>query len=208
MKDTINLRLSMTLKSDANFGKLRLEEFVGQYISGVSPEIQIQGIPGKTAPESESFSKLLESLKLSLTVPQITREKSSHDIVTAGSDQESLFIVDSIIHVVSSEIELTVYNPVQNHAVAIVILSAKASHDGTTLGFVSQEQGFLVPPGLYKTPRIPVTITRSGLGADILRGALNGDLDVDTQAILDVKLGNFAMTLLYRGSGVKTKIRL
>lgn len=208
MKDTINLRLSMTLKSDANFGKLRLEEFVGQYISGVSPEIQIQGIPGKTAPESESFSKLLESLKLSLTVPQITREKSSHDIVTAGSDQESLFIVDSIIHVVSSEIELTVYNPVQNHAVAIVILSAKASHDGTTLGFVSQEQGFLVPPGLYKTPRIPVTITRSGLGADILRGALNGDLDVDTQAILDVKLGNFAMTLLYRGSGVKTNIRL
>ncbi|VUG15803.1 DEBR0S1_00474g1_1 [Brettanomyces bruxellensis] len=207
--ETTNLRLSMNLKSDSEVGKMRIEEFVGKYISGISPQVEIQGIPDKASPESESLSKLLESLKLTLSVPQISRGKASpKSPILSEVDRQSLFIVDSTIHIVSSEIELTVYNPVQNHAIAIVILNAKASHDGTTLGFVSQEEGFIVPPGLYKTPRISVTIVRSGLGADILRDALNGELDIDTQAILDVKLGDFGMTLLYRGSGVKTKIRL
>ncbi|GME83820.1 unnamed protein product [Ambrosiozyma monospora] len=108
----------------------------------------------------------------------------------------------------SSEISLTVYNPITNHEVIIQLIEGKASHEDTALGYISKPQLLVIPPGIYKTPKIPITYASNGIGAQLLKDALNGELDVDSYALMKVWVGWFEMDILYESSGVDTKIRL
>ncbi|VEU20228.1 DEKNAAC100976 [Brettanomyces naardenensis] len=195
-----NASIILSLESDPIQGKVRLEEMMGKYLSGISPLVTIQG---KGVPESLEISEVLEEISLEVKIPQFS------SVGVEGEDSHgSIFILESTMHVMSSEVELTVYNPVENEEIAIDIIQGKASHEDTTLGYISHEEKLVIPPGIYKTPRIPVVMNRSGISGDILRKALNGNLKVETHALLGVTLGDFHMTVLYHGSDVDTRIRL
>lgn len=188
LTETGNVSMVLVLEEDAIFGKTKLEEMVGRYISGQSPDI---GIKGLSVSESESVTAMLQNVQMDLGIPQLAS-----------------LILDSTLHILLSEIELKVYNPIENEPIDITIIEGKASHDGVTLGYVSGETHVTIPPGVSDTPGIPVTVARTGMGADILRKALNGELDVTTQALVKIGVGEFELTVLYEGAGMNTNIRL
>ncbi|KAG7856756.1 hypothetical protein KL919_004286 [Ogataea angusta] len=189
-------KLIMQLGTDID--KSRLERMLGTYLSGLYPVIEVIGR------HDSQLAAFVAGIQVPMRLPQISRQENILHPVA----HESIFLVDSTMHIMSSEIELTVFNPVANSEVVVDLIEAQASHDKTILGYISKEQRIVVPPGLYRTPRIPVTYATSGIGADILRKALNGQLEIDTSAVMRVHLGAFAVELLYSGSGTSTKIRL
>ncbi|QPG77400.1 hypothetical protein FOA43_004813 [Brettanomyces nanus] len=201
-----NVSMTLVLQSDEKHGKSGLEEMLGKYLSGISPLVNVGGGPGRCVPQSALISELFKEIGIPMRIPQL-RHVGAVDGLDSHT-RDSLFVLDCTLHIMSSEIELTVYNPVDNHEIVVDIIEGKASHDDTALGYISHEEKLVIPPGVYKTPRIPVTFSRSGLGADILRKALNGELSVETQALLQITIGEFDMTVLYHGMASKTKIRL
>lgn len=188
-----NISTGLVLHSDPEKGKSRLEELVGRYVSGLEPEIRTNG--GKVA-ESKQLTGLLDQIKVPLNVTQL------------DTSRESLFILSSTMHMLTSEVVLKVYNPISNHPVILDVLDGEASFQGTILGYITEETHLIVPPGVSTTRGIPVSYSHTGLGSDILRHAIDGTLVVDSRALLRIKLGGFALEVLYHGSGTDTKIRL
>ncbi|KAG7748228.1 hypothetical protein KL912_002905 [Ogataea haglerorum] len=193
-----NISANLIMHLGTDIEKSRLERMLGTYLSGLYPVIEVVGR------QDSQLADFVSGVHVPMRLPQISRQEN----ILHPVSHESIFLVDSTMHIMSSEIELTVYNPVANSEVVVDLIEAQASHDKTILGYISKEQRIVVPPGLYKTPRIPVTYATSGIGADILRKALNGQLEIDTSAVMRVHLGAFAVELLYSGSGTSTKIRL
>ncbi|KAG7879502.1 hypothetical protein KL937_003263 [Ogataea polymorpha] len=193
-----NTSAKLIMQLDTDIDKSRLERMLGTYLSGLHPTIELIGR------QDSQLAAFVAGIRVPMRLPQISRQENLPHPVS----HESIFLIDSTMHIMSSEIELTVFNPVANSEVVVDLIEAQASHDKTILGYISKEQRIVVPPGLYRTPRIPVTYATSGIGADILRKALNGQLEIDTSAVMRVRLGAFAVELLYSGSGTSTKIRL
>ena len=125
----------------------------------------------------------------------------------ATNESPNPFLLESVIHVLTSEVELTLYNPVNNTELLVTILQAEASYDGTSLGHIEHHEMLMVPPGVYKTPRIKLDINQ-GVGMDILRRAIDGTLRVNVTAVFDTTIQQFSLQLLYHGQGLAAKVRL
>lgn len=67
---------------------------------------------------------------------------------------------------------------------------------------------FAVPPGFSETPRIPVDLDIGGVGYDVLKRALGGDLKMDAVAKVGVRIGEYSTVITYRGKGIGAKVRL
>ncbi|CDK28105.1 unnamed protein product [Kuraishia capsulata CBS 1993] len=198
----------------AKQGCIKTEELVSEYLSGSRPAITVVGHSGSFI-DSPSLSQSVDGVGIDIRLPEFVYEpeekistvdsNESKDITI--QDEPSGFIISSTMHIMTSEIEFTVFNPIVNSEVFINILEARAMYEGTTLGYINKEQRLLIPPGLYKTPRIPITYA-GGIGGSILRKALNGNLKVEATAIFKFKLDKFRLDLMYHGSGLSTNIRL
>ncbi|ODV83848.1 hypothetical protein CANARDRAFT_72852 [[Candida] arabinofermentans NRRL YB-2248] len=207
-----NLTALITLQIDSDTEKSRLEEMFGNYVSGNSPLMRVKGRTDSIE-ECQSLSNVMSNVEVEMLLPQFSNEDDGDDNdgkkKKKGKVKKSIFLIDSTIHVMTSEIELTVYNPIENHEVVVTIIEGKGSYDGTTIAYVSNGVKLTIPPGVQKTPRIPVTLVRSGIGGEILKGGLlSGGLSVDSQAVLGITLGKFEMDILFHGSGMDSKIRL
>ncbi|CAH2447189.1 Hypothetical protein PP7435_CHR1-1312 [Komagataella phaffii CBS 7435] len=183
----------------------KLEQLVSGYLSGEETLVTIEG-HDRSIPTSPLLSQVLKNLSVTLPIPQIVYEE--HKILSSNPDYQSGFILDSTMHLMSSEIEFTVYNPISNSEAFVLIQNAKASYEGTVLGYIGREQSLIIPPGVSTTPRIPIRYATSGIGADILRKAVNGELKVDAQAVVEFGLQSFKLQLIYHGKGMRSNIRL
>lgn len=183
-------------------------ELLSHIVSGVPLVLNLQGSQG-TLP----FDKLLENVSIQkLNVPALSFNlpKSQSEIMEDDHDlkvSHSPFLISTVIHIWTSEIELTVYNPLANAEIAVRINQCQALYKGEMLAFIEKSDLILVPPGVYVTPRIPIQISK-GLGADILRKALNGELEVDVLADLTALIGKFASDLTYQGHGLTATVKL
>lgn len=135
----------------------------------------------------------------------------------AGKTLSNGFILGVTMHIMSLELEVEVYNPVRNSYIDVKILSAKAIYHQNSqddqdeeieLAHLKKNTLIRVPPGVYKTPRLPITYETTGLAGEILRGAMNNKLDFETVAVFELIVGNFKATLEYRGDGTMAQIRL
>ena len=153
--------------------------------------------------ESPQLARLLSGIDiLNVTLPELEFERSSARTM-------SPFLVDATIYILKSEIEITIYNPLSNCNIMAQIVSARATYDDAELGYIGR-QHMEVTPGIYTLPRIPFK-TNSKLGSDILRRALNNQLKIEIAAVFDVQLKGHAfpeLQLMYKGSGLKTNIKL
>ncbi|ODV93678.1 hypothetical protein PACTADRAFT_51445, partial [Pachysolen tannophilus NRRL Y-2460] len=172
-----------------------LENLLSSYLSGNETRLSFSGHE-ESIPSFEKLSKVLESLSLDFELPAYSIGPSS---------ENKGFLISSTMHIMTSEIVFTVFNPVSNAEVVIEILKAQATFEGTTLGYLEKQEILYVPPGIYTTPRLPITYS-DGIGADILRRALNGDLKVDGSAVFNFRLDNFELELMYSGHGLSTNI--
>lgn len=121
-------------------------------------------------------------------------------------ERKNPFVLEPVIHVVGSEVELLIYNPFSNMELQIYLTKVIASHDDKVLAETIDPEYITMPPGLNKTPRIPLKI--NSLGSKVLQKALNGDLMVNVTADFNIQIDKFNLDLAYEGMGVKSHIRL
>lgn len=115
-------------------------------------------------------------------------------------------IVDVTMHVFRSEVELTVFNPISNHELDIMINSVDASYQGTKLGTIEKPHRVMVIPGESKTGKIPIKF--NAVGVDILRKALNGLLLVDVVSEFTMDIDELSVDLQYEGHDLTANIRV
>ena len=192
------------------------EDLASHVVSGAVARVTIQNLQAGRVGLNEFVSALSPQL---LTVPKIQFNRQELQETgrptslgfpfpqnTEGSSEGSPFLVGATIHLLSSQIEITVYNPLANAEIVAEILSSQASCEGQVVARIEHSPMLLVPPGLYTTPRMPIRVEAPG--AALLRRALNGGLDVDTIADIAVRIGEFPMQLLYQASGLTAEVRL
>lgn len=117
------------------------------------------------------------------------------------------FVVEATVHILTSEVEVRVFNPIENSAVEVRVVLCQALYEDNTIAFVEHVMPLLVPPGVYSTPRIPYKVS-PGFGSDVLRRTLNGELEVDVVMDIVIGLGPFDAQLLYKGHGIRARVRL
>lgn len=185
--------------------RLEAERFLSLVVSGADDiSMAVKGTHRSLAINPQLGAVLLE-ISVPLTFPHL-----SFRLPQETSEKEpkgSPFLVDALIHLLTSEIELTVFNPLANVNLAVRLLLCRATYKGTVLAYVDQQVMLDVPPGIVHTPKIPIRIAR-GVGADILRKAVNGELSVHVEANMDVVVGQFGAQILYSGDGVTAKVKL
>lgn len=76
------------------------------------------------------------------------------------------------------------------------------------VGTINYRQPFAVPPGVSQTPRLPVDLDLNGVGYDAVRRALGGTLQMDAEAKVGVRIGEYSTLVFYRGKGIGAKIRI
>ncbi|GME69430.1 unnamed protein product [[Candida] boidinii] len=212
-----------TIETNHLSDKVTLENLLGKYISG-KESICLLGFTNDSISNNLKLSKSISNLKVPINMPIFksgdgTDDKGGGDGGDGDGDGDDDgdgenkragggFLIGSTMHLMSSQIEITMLNPFSNCEIMVTIIEARAKYKDTLLGYINEETVLVVPPGIYTTPRIPIKYDTSGVGSEILRKALNGELKVEVEAIFKIRLDNYELELLYAGSGVSTKIRL
>lgn len=209
-----NMSASMSISCQDDTQRIFAEEFVSKVISaaeGIKLGIKGHKMSSKKNP---ALGALLSQIELDdLKFPPIRFENGEDDELATILDDDSPasrkspFLIDATIHVLTSEIELTVFNPLSNAELVVEIEKCQASYKGEALANIERSELMLIPPGIYKTPRIPIKVAQ-GIGADILRRAMNGNLFVEVTAELGVRIDKFTIQLLYHGEGLTADVKL
>lgn len=206
-----NVSARVTLAYTSDTQRTYVEEFLSHVILASDVRLLIRGMVAG----SPSLSDFIRQISVDVKVPKVGfREIETVQFSPAVESlpaltiqEKSPFLVGAIIHVWTSEIELTVFNPLENVEIWARIQSCIASYKGEVLAHIEWSELLMIPPGIYVTPRIPIKVAQ-GIGADILRRAVNGDLAVDVVAAMAVSVGEFPADLVYSGSGLTAKVRL
>ncbi|EAU34560.1 conserved hypothetical protein [Aspergillus terreus NIH2624] len=182
----------------ANAGR----ELVSQYISGANTSVTIQTYEG-TFPALPKIGQALSRLGLEIQIPRVPVPGNPNN----GKDQG--FIQDATLHLWSSTAEFTLSSPFPNTTMEITSVEANASYqEHEEVGKIHYYQPFQVPPGLSRTPRLPVELNMTGVGYDAVKKALGGSLELDATARVGVQIQHYSDTILYRGKGIDSRVQL
>ncbi|KAF3988812.1 hypothetical protein FT663_00402 [Candidozyma haemuli var. vulneris] len=184
------------------------EKFVSLVLSGAT-NITV-GAHGKSVDGHSGIGKMMERIQIpEIALPRLTFAHPEDD--SSKSNQElahgSPFLIEAIIHILTSEVELLVFNPVTNQQLIVDLLSCQAIYEGQVLAFADNAGVMSIPPGIFHTKRIPYKVG-SGMGGDILRRTLNGELQVIVKSDMMVQVDNFTGQVLLQIKGVTAKVRL
>lgn len=193
--------------------RINLEYLLSSFISG-SKNISFD-IAGNSFKNRPKLNDLVEGISIhDFLLPPIgfareahLKEPSSQEVSISSEAHNTPFIISSTIHVLTSEVELTIFNPISNSHLDIELYQAEAKSGEIVLGHLLKRERLKVPPGVHQTPRIPIKINK-GMGLDALKRALNGDMEIDIFAILNANIGGFKADLVYSGSGLTSQIKL
>ncbi|ODQ77017.1 hypothetical protein BABINDRAFT_10549 [Babjeviella inositovora NRRL Y-12698] len=193
---TVDVTLDPLSYLDEGFRQLSL--FASSYISGIDQTIKLEGHSG-SVPTSLNISNILSHLSVELSVPEIKYP------LNMGS--RNPFIISSIMHVMTMEVEVVVYNPMSNMDVIITVDSAEAIYEGNIVGCIDHAETVTAPPGISTTRKISVS-PRNGLVRDALLKLVNRKVQVDCLCRITASIGGFSLDLIFTGSGIETEIRM
>ncbi|KAH7321138.1 hypothetical protein B0I35DRAFT_351062 [Stachybotrys elegans] len=119
------------------------------------------------------------------------------------------FIRDATFHIFSSSATFTLASPLHHNTIYVEHISAVAYYNHTEpVGSIVYDSPFAAPPGLSRTPSLPVEWSAGHVGYDKLRDALGGSLKLDAVANVTMRLGNWVETVYYEGKGIGAKVSL
>ncbi|CAK9442121.1 uncharacterized protein LODBEIA_P58660 [Lodderomyces beijingensis] len=199
-----SLIVSLKLEYGSYSDKVILQDFISSYISSpVQSRNLTVDIWGNSAMGLPGINAFLQEIELrDVRVPNVTFDFPDLRITDINQ-----LIIGVTTHILTSEIELEVYNPVVNSEIHLELFQSFAKHNEVVLGYLAKREYIIVPPGYYKTHRIPFKVNNDA-ASDILRNALNRDLQIDVMADLNLIVGQFNLRLMYRGVQLISKIRL
>lgn len=184
------------------------EKFVSLVLSGAS-NITI-GVKGLQTAASTDLDQVVKHLHVpDITLPHLKFPHPDEDETSAKQElaNGSPFLIEATIHILTSEVELLVFNPINNQAILVDLLLCQAIYEEHVLAYADNVGDMMIPPGIFRTKRIPYKVG-SGVGGDILRRALNGELEVVVKSDMMVQVGEFSGQILLQIQGVTAKVRL
>ncbi|RLV89254.1 hypothetical protein JA1_005244 [Spathaspora sp. JA1] len=200
-QEQVNISIGCTINSETNQDKAVLEYFLSKFISsGFENSTQVN-IGNNHVVNNPGLNKLIEQINITnVTIPNINLP-SSHEEVSINSCP---FIIQATIHILTSEVELTLFNPIVNSEILVEVFQAEARYKDIILGYLLQRERLVVGPGIYKTPKLPIKI--NSIGMDVLKKAINGELNIEVLAMLNVQMDEFDVSLFYKGNDLKSNI--
>ncbi|CAG8891079.1 unnamed protein product [Penicillium egyptiacum] len=178
---------------------------LSSYISGFNTTITIKS-HRNTIPSLPDLGEALSVLNITVPVPRISVPGSPDD---DDKDTKPHFIQDATFYLWTSTAEFTLSSPLTENNILITSIDATAFYEkNEPIGRINNREPFEVPPGISKSPRLPVDLDMGGVGYDALRKALGQSLEMDAVAKVGVMIGNYMDVVLYRGKGIAAKVRI
>lgn len=176
----IPLRLEVALNSGDDDKKRKVEEFVGEMISGVTTNVTLHGVSYENQSSifgcNEKICELYDGISIPLSL-------SSKDI-TGGESEENYFIRDTIMHVISKEVEMTLFNPISNRNLILEIEEGEAICEGYIIGYLKEKVIWEVESGIWTSPRAKVEYANTGsAGWKIIENAIKGDGKINNMTV-------------------------
>ncbi|KAJ5502218.1 hypothetical protein N7463_005092, partial [Penicillium fimorum] len=178
---------------------------LSSYISGSNTTITIKS-HRNTVPSLPHLGEALSVLNVTVPVPRISIPGSP-----GGDDEDKKphFIQDATFYLWSSTAQFTLSSPLRENNILITSIDATAFYEkNEPIGRINNHEPFEVPPGISKSPRLPVDPDMGGVGYDALRKALGQSLEMDAAAKVGVLIGNYMDVILYHGKGIAAKVRI
>jgi hypothetical protein len=175
---------------------------LSEYLSGKNTSLSVRTHRG-SFPNMPLVGEALSRFNFTFPAPRL-------EIPGGEGDEEGQhFIRDALFHLISSTASFTLASPLHYNTIYVEHISAIAYYNHTEpIGRIVYDEPFAAPPGLSKTPRLPVDWSASKVGYDKLKDALGGSLKLDAVANVTVRLGNWVETIYYEGKGIGAKVAL
>jgi hypothetical protein len=190
-------------------------DLLSQYISGWNTTLTFRTHEG-TIPAQPALGRALSKFNVTIKTPRLAGPPTEGDGDDDGRDdddgsgrQRPRFIKDATFHLFSSTATFTLISPLQHSTMFIDKINATAFYNHTEpIGKIIYEYPFQVPPGLSTTPKLPVDWSLDSVGYEKARKALGGELKLDAEAIVKVRLGKWSEEVWYVGGGIGASVRL
>lgn len=198
----IPVNMEVILNTGNDKRREKIEEFIGGMLSGLSTNITISGIENESIYGCEKqLCELFEKIKIPFNA-------NSNLIIGEGSGQ-NYFIRDTIMHIISKEVEMTLFNPISNRNLIIEIEEGEAICEGYIIGYLKEKIIWEVESGIWKSPRAKVEYANTGsAGWKIIENAIRGDgiiNNMTVRAVVKVHIsdsfGWTGLNILYKSTG-------
>jgi hypothetical protein len=186
------------------------KELLSQYISGFNTTLTFQTHNG-SIPLQPALGVALSRFNISVPTPKFGSPKDGDGKDDDGKDGRSgpHFIKDATFHLLSSTATFTLVSPLKHSTLFIEDINATALYNRTEpVGKIVYGYPFKVPPGESHTPRLPVDWSFDSVGYEKVRKALGGDLKLDAEATVSVRLGEWRQEVWFVGGGIGANVRL
>lgn len=174
------------------------KELLSQYLSGYNVTMDMR-THRDSIPAVPLIGEALSHINLTLPAPKL-------DLPGEGDD-EGRFIREAVFHVFSSTATFLLVPPLHHNSIYLDMVNATAYYNHTEpVGRIEYDIPFVVEPGGTRTPKLPVQWSFGSIGYDRVKKALGGELKLDAQANVTVRVGNWKQTVWYTGQGIGAHI--
>ncbi len=182
-------------------------ELLSQYISGFNTTLTFQTHKG-SIPNQPGLGKALSKFAIEIPAPRLSAPSGGGDDDDDG-DSKPHFITNAVFHLFSSTAVFTLLSPLQYSTIYIDNINATAFYNYTEpVGHIDYDLPFKVPPGLSQSPKLPVDWSLDSIGYEKVEKALGGELKLDAQGTVIVRLGQWSEEVWYVGSGIGASVRI
>jgi hypothetical protein len=183
-------------------------ELLSQYISGWNTTLTFRTHKG-SVPSQPSLGEALSKFKIEIPFPKLSTPSDGDGDDGEDGDERTgpHFIRDATFHLFSSTATFTLVSPFRETDLYIENLNATALYNHTEpVGTILYDLPFKVPPGISVTPKLPVDWSLDSVGYDRLREALGGNLKLDAEGTVGIRLGKWTEEVWYKGAGIGAKV--
>ncbi|KAL9039721.1 MAG: hypothetical protein Q9180_002357 [Flavoplaca navasiana] len=187
-------------------------ELLSQYISGYNTTLTLR-THASSIPSQPHLGTALSVFNVTIPTPKLTPPSNPNRPVRPDPPKEPAtsaphFIDDAVFHLITSTAVLTLLSPLPHTTLWITSVSATASYNNTPIGAIEYDVPFKVPPGASDTPRLPVDWSLGSIGHDAVKKALGGNLKVEAEAKVGVRVGKWREKVWFQGKGIGARVSL
>lgn len=183
-------------------------KMVSRYISGFNTTVNVRSYWG-TIPALPKLGQAMSKLELEIPIPKVPTPDDGKDPDEGDDEGRSRFIQDATLHLWSSTAEFTLYSPLPDTAIFVTSIDASAFYEKKEpIGTIDYNVPIKVPPGISRTPQLPVNLDLSGVGYDAVRRALGRSLKMDAEAKVGVRIRQYKDIITYHGTGISANVRI
>lgn len=192
-------------------GRVAAQRLLSEYLSGKNTSITLRA-HRDSIPSVPVIGEALSRINMTLPTPRLNLpddDDDDGDDDDEGKGHGQGFIRDATFHILSSTATFTLASPLRYDTVHIERINATAYYNHSEpVGQILYDEPFAIPPGLSRSPKLPVDWSTDHVGFDKLKEALGGTLKLDALADVTIRLDHWIETVNYEGKGIGARVSL